>query len=847
MDSLRADDSDRAADPVPEERERAGPSASADDTAPSPPVRGLSGAEARARLEEFGPNRAAAVRQVTFLSIAKEELAEPMILLLLIVGVAYTVVGELRDALTLYAIIVTLILVEIWTEYRAKKAIAALATLAAPETRVVRDGSIAAVPTGEVVPGDVLVLAAGTRVAADGRLASAVSLRVDESSLTGESFPMEKVAGEEAFSGTLVLGGEGLLQAVATGAGTRIGQLALQAQAVRPPKTALQLGMKSLSKALAVVAILFSVAIPAAGYLRGVPLQESILTGLALAFATIPEELPIIITMTLALGSYLLSRENFLVKRLRAAETLGNATVILTDKTGTVTESRMRVVDVHPPGARERVVGAARSAMTEFSLSITDRAVVEEADRLGIPADQAQILREESFGSGRKTGMVVREGPGGPTLYLVGAPEEVFARAGPTDAEARSALDTETARGRRVIAVAHRALARAELGRSVDELERDLVLDGLIAIEDPPRAGVLETVERMARAGVRTIMVTGDHPRTAVAIAGEVGIPAGAVMEGRELDALTDVGLAQAVDRVSVFARATPQHKHRLTGALQAQGEVVAVTGDGVNDTLALKAADIGIAMGLRGTDAAKEAADIVLADDNFVTVGRGIFEGRRIFDNLSKGVRYYLSVKVALVAVFVASLLLLLPFPFSPIQIILLELFMDLGASASFVAEPAEPSIDRRPPRDPRLPFLDRTMVTWVVAGGAALLTAVLVPYWYLQSRGEPVAVAQTAAFSAWLVGHVLLAFVSRSSVDPLYRVGFLSNRVMLIWAAGAMLFLALALTVPAIGSRLGLAPIGGAAIALVVGVAVLCMGAYKVARVVSARAAKRDGSVRA
>lgn len=337
-------------------------------------------------------------------------------------------------------------------------------------------------------------------------------------------------------------------------------------------------------------------------------------------------------------------------------------------------------------------------------------------------------------------------------------------------------------------------------------------------------------------------MVTGDHPRTAAAIAGEVGIPAGAVIEGNELDALSDTRLREVVREVSVYARVTPQHKHRLMEVFQALGEVVAVTGDGVNDTLALKGADIGIAMGVKGTDAAKEAADIVLADDNFVTIGRGILEGRRIFDNLTKGVRYYLSVKLALVAVFIASLLLALPFPFSPIQIILLELFMDLGASASFVAEPPEPSIDARPPRDPRTPFLNRGLVTWIVAGGVALLAAVFVPYWYTLSRGEPIVVAQTAAFSAWLIGHVLLAFVSRSTTDPLYRVGLLSNRVMLLWGAGATIFLSLALTVPAVGGRLGLTNIGIGYVGLVVGVPLVCMGVYEVVKVWRAGARHSD-----
>jgi len=793
---------------------------------------GLSSAEARARLEQVGPNRVAPIREVTFAGIAKEELAEPMILLLLGVGVAYTVVGQLGDALTLYAIIATLVLVEIGTEYRAKKAISSLATLAAPATRVLRDGRVAEIPTDTVVPGDVLVLAPGTRIAADGQIATSISLRVDESALTGEAFPVEKASGDDAFSGTLALAGEGLLEATATGTRARIGQIAAEAQEIRQPKTALQLGMKSLSTTLAAVAVLFSVAIPLIGFLQGRPLGESILTGLALAFATIPEELPIIITMTLGLGAYLLSRENFLVKRLRAAETLGNTTVILTDKTGTITESRMQVAAVHPAGAEARILGAARAAMTALSLSITDRAVIERAEALGIPEDSAPILREETFGNGRRTGMVVRDDAGGPTLYLIGAPEEVLGRADHAGERLQEALDAETALGRRVIAVAHRDLAPGELGQPDDGLERGLTLDGLIAIEDPPRPGVRETIERMARAGVRTIMVTGDHPRTAAAIAGEVGIPAGAVLEGRALDELSDAALGEAIGRVSVYARATPQHKRRLTAALQAFGEVVAVTGDGVNDTLALKGADIGIAMGLKGTDAAKEAADVVLADDNFVTVGRGIFEGRRIFDNLSKGVRYYLSVKVALVAVFVAALVLALPFPFSPIQIILLELFMDLGASASFVAEPAEPSIDERPPRDPRTPFLDRTMVAGIGTRGIALLVTVFVPYWLALQQGATLAAAQTVAFSAWLIGHILVAFITRSTADPLSRIGLFSNRVMLLWAAGAIAFLALCLTVPDAGGRLGLVPVGVGSIGLAVGLGLLFSIGFELAK---------------
>jgi Ca2+-transporting ATPase len=795
-------------------------------------LKGLSEQEAREQLEKSGLNRITSRHEVTFLGIAKEEITEPMILLLLAVGVCYTILGNLNDALTLYAIIATLVFVEIANEYRAKKAISSLAHLAEPKTRVVRDGSIKEIETGFVVPGDTLVIVSGTRVAADGRVVSAVSLQVDESSLTGESFPVEKVTGDEVSSGTLVVAGEGMIKAVTTGGSTRIGKLAALAQEIRQPKTPLQLAMKALVKTLVVVALFFSISIPLIGFLQGQPLREMFLIGLALAFATIPEELPIIITMNLGLGAYMLSKENFLVKKLKAAETLGNATVIVTDKTGTLTESTMHVVSLFPDDDADLILRSARSALTDLSDSITDRAIITASEIRHIFPDPGRVIWERSFETGKKTRALIRDQNGSQVLYLIGAPEEVLAVVTGETKEAAAALSQETARGRRVIAVAHRAIRPAETEIPLPELERDLILDGLIAIEDPPRPGVRETIERAHRAGIRIIMVTGDHPQTAAAIAGEVGIRHDRVLEGKDLDVLGDTDLRTMLEKVSVFARATPQHKYRIVKNLQENGEVVAVTGDGVNDSLALKAADIGIAMGIKGTDAAKEAADIVIADDNFITIGKGIFEGRRIFDNLSKGVKYYLSVKVALIAVFAASLAAAIPFPFSPVQIILLELFMDLGASASFVAEPPEPSIDQRPPHDPKIPFLNSPMLAGIAFGGAALWVAVFIPYWSALYLGIPLAAAQTAAFSSWMIGHILLAFFSRSAHDPLYRTGVFSNRVMVIWAAGASAFLALLLTVPAIGQRFGITPISAGTVLVIAGFALACMAGFEVAK---------------
>jgi Ca2+-transporting ATPase len=571
---------------------------------------------------------------VSFWRIAAEEFAEPMILLLLAVGFFYSLWGKLGDALTIFAVIVALVSVEVGNEFRAKRAIAALERIAAPRARVRRDGAVVSVETEAVVPGDVLILLPGARVAADARLTTGLSLALDEATLTGEAFPVEKAVGDAVLAGTVVVAGEGEAEVTAVGGETRLGRMAAALTQVRPSKTPLQLAMKELAATLLRVALFFSIAVPVIGLVRGGDFREMVLTGLSLAFATIPEELPIIVTMVLGLGSYRLSRGRFLVKRLRAAETLGDATVIVTDKTGTLTESRMRVAAVYPDVDEHQVVKAALGTVSAAVPSPLEEAVVERARELGLRPTEDEVVRLRQVGDGRRTKMTLRRKASGVRLYLAGAPEEVFARCTGVPAVMRDRLAGEAAAGRRVIAVATCQLDPEESTRPSEEIERNLALCGLLSFADPPRPGVKETLAQLAAAGINTIMVTGDHPATAVAIAREVGIPAELVLTGEQLDGLDDATLKRTVREVSVYARATPQHKYRLVQALQRNGEVVAVTGDGVNDALALKAADIGIAMGIRGTDVAKEAAQAVLADDNYVTIARGVFEGRRFFDN---------------------------------------------------------------------------------------------------------------------------------------------------------------------------------------------------------------------
>ena len=767
---------------------------------------GLTSGRAKENLIKYGPNQIFKPSTISFFGIARHEVTEPMILLLLVVGFFYSIWGELGDAITIFIVIFLLVLAEVVNEYRAKKAIASLARIAAPQTRVLRDGMVAEIDSEGIVPDDILVLTTGTKVAADARVEKGIGLQADESDLTGESFPQEKKEGDEISAGTVIVNGEGRARVVLTGLRTKLGQIAATAKEVRPPRTALQLAMRSLAGRLVYVAVFFSALIPFIGWLRGQDLKVMFLTGLSLSFATIPEELPIIITMVLGLGAYTLSKNKFLVKRIKAAETLGNATVIVTDKTGTITENRMRIASLYPDDEKT-IIGKAALSLSEFSLSPLDKEIKSRAGAMPAGA----ILRQRDFGDGRKTRSVIRKTGEGYELFLSGAPEEVFSYCGCDAADIRDELLKQTRSGRRVIAVAGKKLAAGEENADFEALEKNMEFVGLIGFEDPPRSGVKETIATATGAGIRTIMVTGDHPLTAGFIAKQVGIlkEGGKVLAGSDLERLSDEQLRSTVKEVSVYARTTPQHKYRIVKALQENKEVVAVTGDGINDALALKGADIGIAMGIRGTDVAKDAAEVVLADDNYVTIAQGVFEGRKFFDNLLKGVKYYLSVKTALILIFLLPALFGIPMPFAPIQIILLELFMDLAASAGFVYEPKEKNIYSRKPRDPKESVFNRATILDILVKGAFLFAAVMSVYSFAMINRLPVSETQTLAFSAWIFAHIFLAYISRSDKDLLISLGVFGNPIINLWMIAALVFLLAAIYVPVLSARLQLVAI--------------------------------------
>ncbi len=819
---------------------------------------GLSESEAATRSARYGNNELVKQVQIHFLDILREEITEPMILLLVAVGVLYSILGSLEDAATIIVIIILLVLAEVWNEYRAKRSVAALKQLAPPTAIVLRDGRSVEVQTKLIVPGDILLLNIGQRVPADARILEAFDFEVDESSLTGESFPVVKDAKmvlpaqtrindqtNMVFTGTIVTRGRAKVLVTQTGVATELGRISGITIAAKEPKTHLQLAMKQLSKSLVWVALFFAVLIPVLSFVRGLQPSpgEAVLYGLSLAFVVIPEELPIIITMVLGVGSYALSRRGVIVKRLRAAETLGNVTVIATDKTGTLTENKMRVEHLYFDGKVQSSVEFKENERAALRTAfLASDAIHSKTDTLGNPMSMAilDLLKEAngdskslsvgwmlkdalSFDVERKMASYVYQYGTSLVVLSSGAPEKVLAKSTRLLLEGNETSFTDEFRGsifdiigqmaqagERLLAFGYHRLSPEEV--SDKELwEQDLVLVGIVGFLDPPRPEVREAIITCQRAGIKVLMITGDHPQTAIAIAKQVGIDSSKVLTGPEIVAMSNGEIKDAFKNTFVYARVTPEDKLRLVRLLRESGEIVAVTGDGINDAPALKEAHIGIVMGIRGTDVAKEVADMILVDDNFATIKTAVSEGRRLFSNLRKGVRYYLACKIALVSIFLVPILLGIPLPFAPIQIIVLELFMDLAASATFVAEPQERGAMRKPPSNPAERFMNYQMLRTIFLGALGLFIAVTVTYLFTyyssivtMSVNDATIYARTVAFATWMFGHIFLALNFRSESQPLLKQGILSNKVMVLWALVVVTVLALATSLPAVQTAL-------------------------------------------
>src|SRR3954469_15294989 len=753
-----------------------------------------------------------------------ESLAEPLMLLLIVVAVLSAIFGELRDAIAIFVVIVIIGAVEATAEVRAKRALRALRDLSAPNALVRRAGAAESVPLDGLVIGDVLLVEAGSVVAADARVVEADGLAADESRLTGEPVPAAK--GPEPvvpdaplaerssllYAGTAVVAGVGEGVIVALGADTEIGRLGRLVAEAREPPTPLQRTMTELARAALIVAVTASVLVPLIGVARGQPVREMLLDGLTLAFATIPEELPILVTVLVAIGGLRLAKHGVLLRRLRAAEAVGAMTVLLADKTGTLTENRLEIERID--GDREHVLTVAAAAHgAAAAQDPVDRALVEAAGE----RPSSERPARHPFDPVRKRESAVWPAADGAGVAVKGAPEAVLEACAMPGADRASVLE-RVARladdGLRVLAMAERRATAVPVDAA--EAETDLAFVGLAAFRDPLRAGVGDAVAELAHAGIRTIVVSGDHPETVAATAREAGVGTPGVMHGgAPLDALGDDELAGRLRGEAVIARATPEDKLRLVRVLQDRGEAVAVTGDGVNDAPALAAANVGIAMGARGTDLAREAADLVLVDDAYPTIVGAVEGGRGLASQLRRAVAFYLGAKIGLVVVIAVPLVLGLAAPFHPVHIVILELFMDVGASIAFVSDPPARGAMDHPPRDPARRFLDDTQLTAIALTAASLTGAVLPTFLIVEERwGTDMAIA--AAVAGWLVANVAIAWTLRARPGLAWR----TNVAFPLWALVAVLSAA-ALSLTAAGATLGVDTLTAGAAAVTVAVA--------------------------
>ena len=798
---------------------------------------GLSDAEAARRLARFGPNRFERVPPGSAWRILLAQLRNVVVALLAVAAALALLTGDPIDAAAIAAVLVLNVAIGFTTELRAHRAMEALVALEVSRARVLREGRWREIDARELVPGDVINLEAGQSVPADGRLLETAALRVQEASLTGEAVPAEKNAAAAlpanvsladrttmVYKATTVVAGRGQAVVVATGMATEVGRIGSLAGSVEDRTTPLERRLDQLGRRLALAALVVAALVAALGYRQGLTPGELIQTALALAVAAVPEGLPVVGTIAMAIGVRRMARRKVLVRRLPVVETLGSATVICTDKTGTLTAGAMRAT-VLRLADREVELGSAaddRDSRVRAALRIgalaneasltgeggdwaahgdpTDAALLLAAAEVGLLRDQllagAPRTAELPFSSERQLAASWHRNGGAVSLYVKGAPGRVLDASDrvlevdgtrPLDPARREELREINrglaARGLRVL-----ALAMRDDAAGVEADLASLTFVGLVGLSDPAAPGVRETVGVFSAAGIRTVMITGDQQRTAEAIARDIGLlrPGDRVMDGRELDRLSDAALGDTVGGVGAYSRASPEAKLRIIAAHQSRGAVVAMLGDGVNDAAALRKADIGVAMGLRGTDMAKEAADLILEDDRFPTIGAAIEEGRVIFDNVRKFVFYLFSCNLAEILVLLGAGLAGSGPPLYPLQILWLNLITDTFPALALAVEPGEPGVMRQPPRDPDEAILSGGMVR-AIAVYATLIAAVTILAFALAGT--------TTAFMTLALAQVLHLGNARSAGPVLSPKLAFANRTAVaavLLAVGLQLFAA-------------------------------------------------------
>ncbi|MCS7247376.1 MAG: cation-translocating P-type ATPase [Anaerolineales bacterium] len=877
--------------------------------------RGLSQEEVEQRLKAVGPNVLQEPPPTSFWQMLLDQFDNFVVIMLIVASLISAALGDWIESAAIISIVVLNATLGVIQEWRAEQALAALRKLAAPEAHVIRNGSRQMIPASQLVPGDIVLLEAGNYVPADLRLLEAVNLQIEEAALTGESVPVQKHAAtlqekdlpigdrkNSAFMGTLVSYGRGRGVVTATGMGTQIGLIAAMLQSVQHEPTPLQKRLDQLGKTLGWAAIAICALVFLLGWLRGYPPLEMFMIAVGLAIAAVPEGLPAVVTISLALGMREMVRRHALIRRLSSVETLGSATVICSDKTGTLTQNEMTVTRIWADGVFFEVSGSGYSPQGEFYVDgkpidpqqyqalltalwvgcLNNDAELEEIESsdsevpyrmVGDPTEGALLVaalkakadlkglrhayprvQEIPFDSERKRMVTVHalhhpreedispfdttDSQKGYVVLVKGAPDIVLNLcthcqnmqdyAVPLREEKRrqilQANDRMTQEALRVLGVAYKLLPELPAALDPAELERGMTFVGLLGMIDPPRPEVMPALEKARRAGIRTIMITGDYPNTARAIAESIKLllPGHQVLTGSQLDTMDDLELQRQIRSTDVFARVSPEHKLRIVEALRANDEVVAMTGDGVNDAPAIKRADIGIAMGITGTDVAKESADMVLTDDNYASIVAAIEQGRVIYSNIRKFVFFLLSSNVAEIMIIFLATLAGVPTPLTVVQLLMLNLITDGAPALALAMEKGDPDIMERPPRPRNEPIVHKPMrlgiLIQTLAQTAVTLTAFAIGLlWHLAEgdvlppgvnplvfllsydwRGVDVQTAETMAFVTLSLCELFRAYTVRSERQSVFRIGLFSNRSMQYAVAFSLSVLALVISVP-------------------------------------------------
>jgi Ca2+-transporting ATPase len=812
---------------------------------------GLSAAEAANRLARHGPNALPAGARRTWLSIAAEAAREPTFVMLLVGGVLYLLLGELREGVLMFSLVMAALGITLYQEGKTERALAALRELSSPGAVVVRDGRHLAIDSRQVVPGDMCVVREGDRVPADGVLVLATEVLADESLLTGESEPVRKQPARDLpraaarpggqdlpflYSGTMVVQGHGLLRVLATGAGSEIGKIGVALAQLPPQRSPLHQQIKRLITVFSLAGGAASIFLAAYYVATGGALLDALLAGLALALALLPAEFALVYAVFPALGAWRLARANVLTRRLPAIETLGTTSVLCVDKTGTLTENRMSVAALYAEGQSRRV-DQSTSALPEPFHALLEFAVLASPADSPEPMDQAirhlglaalggtehlhpAWARAQEYGLTPALRAVshawIAGERGAAAVAAKGAPEAI-ADLGHLDpgrsADFLAAASAMAAQGLRVLGVARASFDGPPFPTGAHDF--DFVPLGLVGFADPLRPGVPAAVRDCAAAGIRVIMITGDYPATARHIARQAGIADCEPLTGAELAALDRPALGQRLRGTSICARIAPEQKLAIVQVLKDDGAIVTMTGDGVNDAPALRAAHVGVAMGKRGTDVAREAASLVVLDDDFSSIVQAVRLGRHIFNNMQKAMIYIVSAHVPTAGMALLPVLLGWPILLFPVHIVFLELLIDPTCALAFENEAPEPDLMRRAPRDPGAPLLDLpTLLLGLLQGAVALATVLGAYAWALVAM--PPDAARSFAFSALVLANVGLIFANRSRTQTI--IGTLRMRNGIVWAVtgAALATLALALHVPLLAEVFQFAPLAPAELGL-------------------------------